>query len=82
MACRCGASSRTEQLTLTSTLTLTLTLTLLLTLQVRGLVQNRSKARQVLGCVRCDAEEGIFVGDVTDPETLVEPNRGARPPQP
>jgi len=43
---------------------------------VRGLVQNRSKARQVLGCVRCDAEEGIFVGDVTDPETLVEPNRG------
>jgi len=44
---------------------------------VRGLVQNRSKARQVLGCVRCDAEEGIFVGDVTDPETLVDPNSGA-----
>ena len=44
---------------------------------VRGLVQNRSKARHVLGCLRCDAEEGIFVGDVTDPETLVEPASGA-----
>tara|TARA_B110001452_G_scaffold54769_1_gene42218 strand:+ start:203 stop:1066 length:864 start_codon:yes stop_codon:yes gene_type:complete len=44
---------------------------------VRGIVLNASKARQVLGCVKCDASEGIFVADVTKPATLAEPSAGA-----
>ena len=26
--------------------------------------------RQVLGCVKCDSSEGIFIGDVTNPSTI------------
>jgi len=37
---------------------------------VRGLVRNATKARHVLGCKVCDESEGIFVGDITKPETL------------
>lgn len=44
---------------------------------VRGIVLNASKARQVLGCVKCDASEGIFMADVTKPATLAEPSAGA-----
>ena len=44
---------------------------------VRGIVLNATKARQVLGCDKCDASEGIFVADVTKPATLTEPVRGA-----
>lgn len=38
--------------------------------EVRALVRNVTKAREVLGCKSCDASEGIFVGDITDPSTL------------
>lgn len=44
---------------------------------VRALVRNVTKAREILGCQRCDAGEGIFVGDVTKPETLVDVMAGA-----
>jgi len=44
---------------------------------VRGFVRNVTKARERLGCVACDASEGIFVGDVTDPSTLTAPMVGA-----
>jgi len=39
--------------------------------QTRALVRNLTVAREKLGCMRCDASEGIFVGDVTDPASLV-----------
>ena len=38
--------------------------------RVRGLVRNATKARERLGCSRCDASEGIYYGDVTNPSTL------------
>jgi len=38
--------------------------------QVRALVQNVTKARLALGCDKCDASEGIYVGDVTNTSTL------------
>lgn len=44
---------------------------------VRGIVRNASKAREVLGCNRCDASEGIYVADVTKAETLTKPVSGA-----
>jgi len=37
---------------------------------VRGLVRNVTKARELLGCTKCDETDGIFVGDVTKPESL------------
>ena len=37
---------------------------------VRGLVRNVTKAKDVLGCIKCDPSEGIYVGDVTQPSTL------------
>jgi len=37
---------------------------------VRALVRNASKAREVLDCGACTEAEGIFVGDVTLPQTL------------
>eukprot|EP00746_Dinoflagellata_sp_MGD_P114937 gnl/MRDRNA2_/MRDRNA2_51225_c0_seq1.p1 gnl/MRDRNA2_/MRDRNA2_51225_c0~~gnl/MRDRNA2_/MRDRNA2_51225_c0_seq1.p1 ORF type:complete len:277 (-),score=57.28 gnl/MRDRNA2_/MRDRNA2_51225_c0_seq1:193-1023(-) len=43
---------------------------------VRGLVRNVSKARELLACTKCDESEGIFVGDITKPETLVAPMAG------
>jgi hypothetical protein len=43
---------------------------------VRGLVRNASKARDVLACTKCDESEGIFVADITKPETLVAPMAG------
>jgi len=39
---------------------------------VRGLVRNVTKARERLGCHKCDSSEGIFVGDVTVPSSLEE----------
>jgi len=44
---------------------------------VRGLVRNVTKAKQRLGCDKCDEAEGIFVGDITKPETLVTASTGA-----
>ena len=42
--------------------------------EVRALVRNETdwvtKARAALNCSVCDASEGIFVGDVTEPSTL------------
>jgi len=38
--------------------------------KVRGFVRNVTKAREVLGCTKCDASEGIFVGDITDKDSL------------
>lgn len=45
--------------------------------QVRGLIRNATKAKEVLGCTKCDESEGIFVGDVTKPETLQGVMQGA-----
>lgn len=44
---------------------------------VRGLVRNVSKARQYLGCSKCDESEGIFVGDITNQASLVSVMKGA-----
>eukprot|EP00933_Yihiella_yeosuensis_P020934 TRINITY_DN16699_c0_g2_i3.p1 TRINITY_DN16699_c0_g2~~TRINITY_DN16699_c0_g2_i3.p1 ORF type:complete len:272 (-),score=83.30 TRINITY_DN16699_c0_g2_i3:559-1374(-) len=38
---------------------------------VRALVRNATKAKERLGCSKCDESEGIFVGDIEKPETLV-----------
>eukprot|EP00930_Biecheleria_cincta_P087742 TRINITY_DN76980_c0_g1_i1.p1 TRINITY_DN76980_c0_g1~~TRINITY_DN76980_c0_g1_i1.p1 ORF type:complete len:267 (-),score=47.76 TRINITY_DN76980_c0_g1_i1:69-869(-) len=38
--------------------------------QVRALVKNVTKARERLQCNACDASEGIYIGDVTDPKSL------------
>merc|ERR1712238_104764 len=35
--------------------------------EVRALVRNLTKAKEVLQCTHCDASEGIYLGDVTDP---------------
>jgi len=37
---------------------------------VRALVRDAGKAKGKLGCNKCDESEGIFVGDVTQKETL------------
>ena len=37
---------------------------------VRALVRNLSTAAAVLNCSACDASEGIFLADVTDPASL------------
>jgi hypothetical protein len=44
---------------------------------VRALIRNATKAKDVLGCTKCDESEGIFVGDVTKPETLTKAMDGA-----
>eukprot|EP00927_Polykrikos_kofoidii_P084113 TRINITY_DN8781_c0_g3_i1.p1 TRINITY_DN8781_c0_g3~~TRINITY_DN8781_c0_g3_i1.p1 ORF type:complete len:284 (+),score=38.81 TRINITY_DN8781_c0_g3_i1:77-928(+) len=44
---------------------------------VRGLVRSTTKAKAVLKCDKCDESEGIFVGDVTKPETLKAAMSGA-----
>lgn len=47
-------------------------------IEVRAFVRNATKAREVLGCTKCDESEGIFVGDLTDPATMLAPIRGAK----
>jgi len=37
---------------------------------VRAFVRDADKAREVLGCEKCDESEGIYVGDVTNIEDL------------
>lgn len=44
---------------------------------VRGLVRNTTKARELLGCTKCDASDGIFVGDITSKESLAPAMVGA-----
>ena len=39
-------------------------------LEVRAFVTSAEKARTVLNCSACDASEGIYVGNVTQPATL------------
>jgi len=38
--------------------------------EVRALVISRDKAKQVLNCSKCDASEGIYLGNVTEPDSL------------
>lgn len=38
--------------------------------QTRALVRSVESARERLGCSACDASEGIFVGDLTNPDSL------------
>jgi hypothetical protein len=38
--------------------------------EVRAIVRTREKARSILGCNRCDETEGIYIGDITDPNGL------------
>mmetsp|Transcript_36064 Transcript_36064/g.59337 ORF Transcript_36064/g.59337 Transcript_36064/m.59337 type:complete len:275 (-) Transcript_36064:70-894(-) len=38
---------------------------------VRALVRSTSKAREYLGCSKCDESEGIFIGDITRQESMV-----------
>jgi len=45
--------------------------------EVRGLVRNATKAKDVLGCTKCDESEGIFEGDVTKPESMAKIMDGA-----
>lgn len=45
---------------------------------LRASVYSLGSARSALGCTKCDASEGIYVGDVTHPETLVEAFRGVK----
>eukprot|EP00930_Biecheleria_cincta_P010039 TRINITY_DN111962_c0_g1_i1.p1 TRINITY_DN111962_c0_g1~~TRINITY_DN111962_c0_g1_i1.p1 ORF type:complete len:287 (-),score=42.44 TRINITY_DN111962_c0_g1_i1:57-917(-) len=44
---------------------------------VRGLVRNQTKAREVLGCERCDDSEGIFVGDSRNQSSMSAAMAGA-----
>jgi len=45
--------------------------------EVRALVRNATKARDLLKCTKCDESEGIFEGDITKPETLKAVMAGA-----
>lgn len=46
---------------------------------VRALVRNASiaKARKLLNCTKCDESEGIFVGDIKDPDSMKAVMAGA-----
>lgn len=63
-----GATGRTGSLVYTSLQQLGV--------PVRALVRNASKARELLHCSKCDESEGIYLGDVTNPDTLVAPMHG------
>jgi uncharacterized protein YbjT (DUF2867 family) len=38
--------------------------------EVRAIVRTREKARSILGCNRCDETEGIYIGDITNPNGI------------
>lgn len=44
---------------------------------VRGIVRNTTKARELLGCNKCDESEGIFVGDITKQESMAAAMSGS-----
>lgn len=44
---------------------------------VRAFVRDVNKARERLNCTTCDEEDGIFVGDLTQPETIASAVAGA-----
>jgi len=46
-------------------------------IQVRAIVRNTTKAKELLGCSRCDASEGIFKGDIKDAASLAPAMIGA-----
>lgn len=46
-------------------------------LDVRAFVRNVTKARILLKCTKCDESEGIFVGDITEPDTMKSVMAGA-----
>lgn len=46
-------------------------------IDVRGLIRDQQKARDRLGCDKCDESEGIFIGDITDASTLSGIMQGA-----
>ena len=43
---------------------------------VRGLVRNTTKAREVLHCTSCNQDEGIYLGDITNGTSLGSAFRG------
>merc|ERR1712032_472511 len=43
----------------------------------RGIVRDTAKAKKLLNCDKCDQSEGIFVGDITKPETMSPIMKGA-----
>ena len=45
---------------------------------VRAFVRDVNKARTILGCNKCDASEGIYVGNVSDDAALRTASLGAR----
>ena len=47
------------------------------TLTVRAFVRSADKARKVLGCKKCDATEGIYIGGVNDTVALTTAAAGA-----
>ena len=46
--------------------------------KVRGLVRSAAKAQEKLSCGECTTADGIFVGDVTKPDTLVDAMDGVK----
>mmetsp|Transcript_59998 Transcript_59998/g.105017 ORF Transcript_59998/g.105017 Transcript_59998/m.105017 type:complete len:284 (+) Transcript_59998:59-910(+) len=44
---------------------------------VRAFVRNATKAKDILGCTKCDESEGVFVGDLTKPASLKNVMKGA-----
>lgn len=46
-------------------------------LQVRAIVRNTTKAKELLGCSLCDSSEGIFSGDIKDSASLAPAMIGA-----
>mmetsp|Transcript_15635 Transcript_15635/g.43735 ORF Transcript_15635/g.43735 Transcript_15635/m.43735 type:complete len:298 (+) Transcript_15635:91-984(+) len=47
-------------------------------LEVKALVRNATKARERLSCGACGTEDGIFVGDVTDPSSMTASFHGVK----
>lgn len=45
--------------------------------EVRALSRTAEKAKQILGCDKCDESEGIYLGDVTDKDSLANALKGA-----
>jgi uncharacterized protein YbjT (DUF2867 family) len=78
-ACAAGAANRTVVVTGATGGTGSLTYLALKAqgMNVRGLVRNTTKAKALLKCTKCDESEGIFVGDVTKPDTLAAIMKGA-----
>lgn len=44
---------------------------------VRGIVRDPAKAKTLLGCLKCDETEGIYIGDIKNQATLMPAMAGA-----